>query len=151
MDLLPWYALFWWHEHIPFLTLTLGVKMDGASATTDLLPLFLTLSQDRQDSVRIHSIDNAVALARLISPETVANQVLPVIFETARDGSWRVRWSVANRFPEIGETIGAEIVNASLCDAIGALLEDNEAEVRTAATSKVRTIVKTTFQKSVGY
>lgn len=104
---------------------------------TELLPLFLALSQDRQDSVRIHTVDNAVALARVIAADVIATQVLPVIFETARDGSWRVRWSVANRFPEIGETIGAEIVNASLCDSIVALLEDNEAEVRTAATSKV--------------
>lgn len=112
-------------------------QVDGASAVTELLPLFLALSQDRQDSVRIHTVDNAVALARVIAADITATQVLPVVFETARDGSWRVRWSVANRFPEIGETIGAEIVNASLCDSIVALLEDNEAEVRTAATSKV--------------
>jgi serine/threonine-protein phosphatase 2A regulatory subunit A len=112
-------------------------QVDSASAMAELLPLFLTLSQDRQDSVRIHTVDNAVALARVIAADVTATQVLPVVFETARDGSWRVRWSVANRFPEIGETIGAEIVNASLCDSIVALLEDNEAEVRTAATSKV--------------
>lgn len=117
--------------------LCLNGQIDGANAVSELLPLFLVLSQDRQDSVRIHTIDNAVALARLVPADVVAAQVLPVIFETARDGSWRVRWSVANRFPEIGEATGPEIVNTSMCDAVVALLEDNEAEVRTAATSKV--------------
>jgi serine/threonine-protein phosphatase 2A regulatory subunit A len=116
--------------------------MDGASATAEVLPLFLALAQDRQDSVRIHSIDNAVALARLVTPEVLTTQVLPVIFETARDGSWRVRWSVANRFPEICESLNAETLNSTFCDSVVLLLEDNEAEVRTAATSKILGVAK---------
>lgn len=111
--------------------------MEAANAQAEVLPLFLALAQDRQDSVRIHTIDNAVALARLVPAEVVTEQVLPTIFETARDGSWRVRWSVANRFPEMCAVLSPEVVNASMAECFTTLLEDNEAEVRTAATSKV--------------
>lgn len=113
------------------------LQMDAESANAELLPLFLALAQDRQDSVRIHTIDNAVALAKLVPVEVLTTQILPTVFDTARDGSWRVRWSVANRFPEICETVSAETVNSSMCDCFSALLEDSEAEVRTSATSKV--------------
>ncbi|KAF1795252.1 HEAT, type 2 [Phytophthora cactorum] len=116
--------------------------MDGPSASGEMLPLFLALATDRQDSVRIHTIDNAVALARLVPAEVLLTQVLPTIFETARDGSWRVRWSVANRFPEICEALNAETINSTFCDSVVSLLEDNEAEVRTAATSKILGVVK---------
>ncbi|KAG6609922.1 protein phosphatase 2 [Phytophthora cinnamomi] len=102
--------------------------MDGPSASAEMLPLFLALATDRQDSVRIHTIDNAVALARLVPAEILPTQVLPTIFETARDGSWRVRWSVANRFPEICEALNAETINSTFCDSVVSLLEDNEAE-----------------------
>uniref|UniRef100_M4BXL3 Phosphatase PP2A regulatory subunit A/Splicing factor 3B subunit 1-like HEAT repeat domain-containing protein n=1 Tax=Hyaloperonospora arabidopsidis (strain Emoy2) TaxID=559515 RepID=M4BXL3_HYAAE len=111
--------------------------MDSHSASSEMLPLFLTLATDRQDSVRIHTIDNAVALARLVPSDVLPTQVLPTIFETARDASWRVRWSVANRFPEICDALTAETINSTFCDAFVSLLEDNEAEVRTAATSKI--------------
>ncbi|GMF65037.1 unnamed protein product [Phytophthora lilii] len=111
--------------------------MDGPSASSEMLPLFLALATDRQDSVRIHTIDNAVALARLVPADVLPAQVLPTIFDTARDGSWRVRWSVANRFPEICEALNAETINSTFCDSVVSLLEDNEAEVRTAATSKI--------------
>ncbi|KAE9048885.1 Serine/threonine-protein phosphatase 2A regulatory subunit A alpha isoform [Phytophthora rubi] len=111
--------------------------MDGPSASAEMLPLFLALATDRQDSVRIHTIDNAVALARLVPAEILPTQVLPTVFETARDGSWRVRWSVANRFPEICEALNTETINSTFCDSVVSLLEDNEAEVRTAATSKI--------------
>ncbi|ETI43715.1 hypothetical protein F441_11339 [Phytophthora nicotianae CJ01A1] len=116
--------------------------MDGTSASGEMLPLFLALATDRQDSVRIHTIDNAVAMARLVPTEALLSQVLPTIFETARDGSWRVRWSVANRFPEICEALNAETINSTFCDSVVSLLEDNEAEVRTAATSKILGVVK---------
>lgn len=106
----------------------------------ELVPLFLALAQDRQDSVRIHTIDNAVALAKLVPREVVISQILSTVFDTARDGSWRVRWSVANRFPEICEVVSPETVNSSMCDCFSTLLEDSEAEVRTSATSKVRKV-----------
>ncbi|DAZ95900.1 TPA: LOW QUALITY PROTEIN: hypothetical protein N0F65_012611 [Lagenidium giganteum] len=111
--------------------------VDPASANSEILPLFLSLAQDRQDSVRIHTIDNAVALAKVAPLDVLTAQVLPAIFETARDGSWRVRWSVANRFPEVCAVLSPEIVNSTICDCFVALLQDSEAEVRTAATSKV--------------
>lgn len=111
--------------------------VDAESANAELVPLFLALAQDRQDSVRIHTIDNAVALAKLVPREVVNTQILSTVFDTARDGSWRVRWSVANRFPEICEVVSPETVNTSMCDCFSALLEDSEAEVRTSATSKV--------------
>jgi serine/threonine-protein phosphatase 2A regulatory subunit A len=116
--------------------------MDPASASSDMLPLFLALAQDRQDSVRIHAVDNAVALAKLVPLEILNTQVLPTVFEIAKDGSWRVRWSIANRFPEICDVTNAELVNATMCDCLVALLQDSEAEVRTSATSKAAGVCK---------
>lgn len=106
------------------------------------MPLFLALAQDRQDSVRIHTIDNAVALAKVVPRDVVSAQILSTVFDTARDGSWRVRWSVANRFPEICDAVSPETVNSSMCDCFSALLEDSEAEVRTSATSKAVGVTK---------
>lgn len=120
------------------IVMDLSYQVDPESANAELVPLYLALAQDRQDSVRIHTIDNAVALAKLVPREVVNTQLLSTVFDTARDGSWRVRWSVANRFPEICDAVSPETVNSSMCDCFSALLEDSEAEVRTSATSKVR-------------
>jgi len=112
--------------------------MDPVTANNEILPLFLVLAQDRQDSVRLQSVDNAVALAKLVSPETLTSQLIPVICTAAKDTAWRVRWSVANRLPEICEAVGADLSNSVICDScLIPLLGDSEAEVKTAAASRV--------------
>jgi hypothetical protein len=71
-----------------------------------LLPTFLSLAEDEQDSVRLQTVQNAVAFATIIPPQA---QVLPVVLATAADRSWRVRWSVASKFDHLCQALGPEI------------------------------------------
>ncbi|CAM9823568.1 unnamed protein product, partial [Scytosiphon promiscuus] len=59
------------------------------------------LAEDEQDSVRLQTVDNCSALARVLPPEGQKEHVLPVVLETTKDKSWRVRWSAANKFHEL--------------------------------------------------
>ncbi|ETV93220.1 hypothetical protein H310_12816 [Aphanomyces invadans] len=111
--------------------------MDPASATAEIFPDFLTLANDRQDSVRCQTVENAVALAGLVPVDVKLNQVLPVIVAAAKDSAWRVRWSVGNKLPEICAAMGAELATSVICDqCFIPLLGDSEAEVKTVAASR---------------
>ncbi|CAN0386646.1 unnamed protein product, partial [Ectocarpus sp. 13 AM-2016] len=52
--------------------------------------------------------------------------------------SWRVRWSAANKFHDLCAALGGEVANETLCGAYESLLQDGEAEVRTAAENTCR-------------
>ncbi|RHY25837.1 hypothetical protein DYB32_008052, partial [Aphanomyces invadans] len=110
--------------------------MDPASATAEIFPDFLTLANDRQDSVRCQTVENAVALAGLVPVDVKLNQVLPVIVAAAKDSAWRVRWSVGNKLPEICAAMGAELATSVICTCFIPLLGDSEAEVKTVAASR---------------
>lgn len=43
------------------------------------------LAEDDQDSVRLQTVDNCSALARVLPPEGQTQHVLPVVLETAKD------------------------------------------------------------------
>lgn len=45
--------------------------------------------------------------------------------------SWRVRWSIANKFYELCSALGGQVTNDTMCDGYEALLQDSEAEVKT--------------------
>lgn len=66
-----------------------------------MLPMFVTLSQDNQDSVRLLSIQNCIAFAKLLSPTEIVSHVLPIVRKCAQDKSWRVRYMVAEHFKEV--------------------------------------------------
>lgn len=42
--------------------------------------------------------------------------------------SWRVRWSAANKFHELCDSLGAEVTNGPLCLEYAKLLQDSEPE-----------------------
>ena len=106
----------------------------GDAAARQLLPLLLdTFSRDEQDSVRLLAMDVATALTKLLphgpppgaepsgaqgaaaasalpagllaSAGGVRDSLLGVVTSLASDKSWRVRWSVANRFSEFSHAI----------------------------------------------
>ncbi|KAF0691128.1 Aste57867_17585 [Aphanomyces stellatus] len=111
--------------------------MDPQSANNEILPLFLALAQDRQDSVRCQTVDNAVALSALVPVDVKMNQLLPVICSAAKDSAWRVRWSVGNKLPEICAAVGPELASTTICEmCFIPLLGDSEAEVKTVAASR---------------
>ncbi|OQS07232.1 phosphatase 2 [Thraustotheca clavata] len=117
-----------------------AVMTDPATANNELMPLFIALAQDRQDSVRLQTVDNAVALAQLVPEEIKMNQLIPIICTAARDSAWRVRWSVGNKLPEICQAFGPEVASTTICEmCFVPLLGDTEAEVKTIAASKTHT------------
>lgn len=64
--------------------------------------------------------------------------IKPVLLQLAEDKSWRVRYMVADKFSEIQQAVGPEISKNELVPAFTSLLKDLEAEVRTAAASKLK-------------
>jgi hypothetical protein len=104
-------------------------------------------------------VDACVALARLVnggmlsvtdgSPAGAAAlaahadaraRVLDVAAALAADRAWRVRWSVCNRLGELAAALGVENATRRLLPAYEMLLNDPEAEVRTAAAYRVADI-----------
>jgi len=101
-------------------------------------PMFNHLAKDDQDSVRLLAVENCVALATLLKDKEELNKfILPTVRACAEDKSWRVRYMVAENFCKLSEAFGVEVTKAEMVTAFAKLLKDTEAEVRTAAASKV--------------
>ncbi|KAJ8605443.1 hypothetical protein CTAYLR_003329 [Chrysophaeum taylorii] len=118
------------------------VKADADLDRDRYLELFRSLADDDQDSVRLQTVENCVALASKFDER----DVVPVVLATAADRSWRVRWSAAEAFPRICEACRAAdspALRASLCSVFVDLLNDVEAEVRVAAAVAVPRVAKT--------
>merc|ERR1712198_757077 len=104
----------------------------------DLIPLFVNLAQDDQDSVRLPAVEAGIAVAALLPSADVEQLIMPTLRQSAEDKSWRVRYMVADKFTELQKAVGPEISKQDLVSAFQALLKDPEAEVRAAAAHKVR-------------
>ena len=123
----------------------------GSVATNkELLSAFGVLAEDQQDSVRLFAIDACVDFAAVLSSAGSKAHVLPLSLKLAEDTSWRVRWSVANKFVALCDAVGDEAANAavsdaqpkSLLDAHEQLLQDTEMEVRAVAAVTVADMAK---------
>lgn len=104
----------------------------------DLIPMFVILAQDEQDSVRLLAVEACVSIAALLPREDVEQLVMTTLRQCATDQSWRVRYMVADKFTDLQKAVGPEITNIDLVPAFHVLLKDIEAEVRAAAADKVR-------------
>ena len=108
----------------------------------EMLSAFIALSEDQQDSVRLFAIDGCVDLAGVLPTALSKERVLPRALKLAKDASWRVRWSVANKFVALcGAAADSEPGN-ELLDAHKLLLQDSEMEVRTVAAVTVAEMAK---------
>lgn len=118
-----------------------AVELEHVKA--DLIPMFVNLATDEQDSVRLLAVDGCVAIARLLTrsgnPEDTAQYIMPTLKASAEDKSWRVRFMVAEKFTELQEAVGEELSKTELVGHFCSLLKDVEAEVRAAASHKVTT------------
>ncbi|WVQ97622.1 hypothetical protein IAU59_004736 [Kwoniella sp. CBS 9459] len=104
---------------------------------SDVIPLYRKLASDDQDSVRLLTIPDLIAIATNLSPEEVKEHLLEPLRASVTDKSWRVRYMVANEFVGLAESVGETIIREELVAAYVALLKDNEAEVRTAAAGQI--------------
>lgn len=117
----------------------LAVRVGAELAVAEFSDIASRLASDDQDSVRLLAVDNCVALSALLPG---GGNILPLVVRLAEDHSWRVRWSVANKFVELCDALGPGPSGAELLTSFTALLSDGEAEVRAAAASKVTDVAK---------
>lgn len=60
--------------------------------------MYRKLASDDQDSVRLLTVEDLIAIAKQLEPAEVKEQLLVQIRQSASDKSWRVRFMVANHF-----------------------------------------------------
>lgn len=119
------------------------VALDYTVVKAELFPAFSKLTKDDQDSVRLLTVPALIPIAKMFKPADNVTKMLPTVFSLCGDKSWRVRYMVADKFCEIAESIGgAEAKSDDLVDGFVKLLQDEEAEVRTAAAAKVGDVAK---------
>ncbi|TEB35039.1 ARM repeat-containing protein [Coprinellus micaceus] len=104
---------------------------------SDGLPIYRRLQSDDQDSVRLLTIEDLIAIAKRISPAEVKEHLLKQIKQSIGDKSWRVRYMAATHFNELAVAVGKDLVREELVGLFVNLLKDNEAEVRTAGASQI--------------
>jgi serine/threonine-protein phosphatase 2A regulatory subunit A len=112
------------------------------------LPLYEEIaSQEQPDSVRLQTTENCVAFGQVMTEVllndgplteyelTLLRRVLPLVVATIDDRSWRVRWTAAAKFSNVVAAYDRlPDTMDTLIPAYEKLLQDPEAEVRTAAT-----------------
>ena len=68
---------------------------------SDGLPIYRRLQSDDQDSVRLLTIEDLIAIAKRITPAEVKEHLLKQIKNSVGDKSWRVRYMAATHFNEV--------------------------------------------------
>jgi serine/threonine-protein phosphatase 2A regulatory subunit A len=102
----------------------MATKLTQGDINKSLISAITSLSNDEQDSVRIHCTMSCLSLL-----PSGLTQVLPIVLKASLDPSWRVRWNVASRLHYVfsaGHLPNEELVLSSYL----ALLNDVEPEVR---------------------
>lgn len=120
-----------------------------------LFPVFEDFaSNDQPDSVRLRTTENCVAFGEVLStisktgglqPSEISllKRIIPLIVATIDDRSWRVRWTAAAKYAAVITAYDQlPDVMDSLIPAYEKLLQDPEAEVRTAATFNLAHVAK---------
>ena len=75
--------------------------MSKQDAISSGLPVYLKLSTDDQDSVRLLTVEDLIVLATHLSPDEVETHLLESLRRSATDKSWRVRYMIASHFVEV--------------------------------------------------
>ncbi|KAK9470092.1 armadillo-type protein [Dipodascopsis tothii] len=117
----------------------------------DIIPLFVNLMKDDQDSVRLLTVDVFVAIAEVLGPDETRAQLLGRVKELFADKSWRVRYMVADRFEKVALAVGpdAATLKDDLVPAFVKLLKDTEAEVRTVIVKQIPGFCKLVDRETV--
>lgn len=68
---------------------------------SDGLPIYRRLQSDDQDSVRLLTVEDLIAIAKRLTPAEVKDQLLKQIRSSVSDKSWRVRYMAATHFNEV--------------------------------------------------
>jgi len=138
-----------------------GVHCVGQNGmlTTTFVPLYEDLgSTEQPDSVRLQTTENCIAFGKgmtkvqqydgrddlnVAAANILVKRILPLIVSTIDDRSWRVRWTAASKFAEVVDAFSKlEGAMDALIPAYEKLLQDPEAEVRTASTLNLSKVAK---------
>jgi serine/threonine-protein phosphatase 2A regulatory subunit A len=145
------------------IVLSNAVAALGLSSITDsngainriVIPLYEELARNDQDSVRLQTPENCVLFGKavadiakndpipLMQQEQLIERILPLLISTIDDRSWRVRWTAASKFHEAVQAFS--FLPGAVSDLIPAfekLLQDPEAEVRSAATFNLADVAR---------
>ena len=68
---------------------------------SDAIPIYRKLASDDQDSVRLLTVEDLIAIASQLEQSEVKEQLLLQVRSSVSDKSWRVRYMVANHFVEV--------------------------------------------------
>ena len=104
---------------------------------SEVVGIFSKQAKDDQDSVRLLAIEACVPVASLLSEAENEEHVLPIVHASVEDRSWRVRYNMAKMFHPLSAAMGTDITMRDMLGSFLNLLQDAEAEVRTAATKNV--------------
>eukprot|EP00826_Nyctotherus_ovalis_P021445 TRINITY_DN1691_c0_g2_i4.p2 TRINITY_DN1691_c0_g2~~TRINITY_DN1691_c0_g2_i4.p2 ORF type:complete len:223 (-),score=64.61 TRINITY_DN1691_c0_g2_i4:47-715(-) len=117
--------------------------MEKEVIVSDIVPSLKLLITDEQDTIRMICVGAMVGIAKILSKDENKKVMLPITLAIFEDKSWKVRLAIAKNFPELAGAFGKEIVDASLTTKFSLLLKDDEADVRTAAVTSLKSCLKT--------
>ncbi|KAK4468262.1 hypothetical protein MN116_008416 [Schistosoma mekongi] len=121
---------------------TLDPEKERNNILTVLVPIFIRLVDDEQESVRLMAVESIVQLAQALGPEESEEYLIDLVQQATTDRSWRVRCVVADKFTEIQAAMGLRVSRERLVPFFMKLLHDEEAEVRAFAAGKVKAFAR---------
>eukprot|EP00826_Nyctotherus_ovalis_P061033 TRINITY_DN8641_c0_g3_i1.p2 TRINITY_DN8641_c0_g3~~TRINITY_DN8641_c0_g3_i1.p2 ORF type:complete len:262 (-),score=33.38 TRINITY_DN8641_c0_g3_i1:16-801(-) len=102
----------------------------------EALEMFQEFNKDEQDSVRLMSIENLLALKK--ANVSLPDEAIKEMIKTwAEDKSWRIRYMVAEKICELINIVDKEYFDTALVDYFQKFMKDDETEVRAISVSKV--------------
>lgn len=115
----------------------------------DVVPVYQTLANDEQDSVRLLAVSSSGSLgcALGLDGNMCGKVVLPIIKAHSADLSWRVRNHLAKDFAVVAQSQGFHEASHKanldvIFESFTGLLQDFEAEVRTSAVENIARMVQ---------
>nr|CAH8862808.1 unnamed protein product [Trichobilharzia regenti] len=121
---------------------TLDPENERNTIVTELVPIFIRLVADEQESVRLMAVESVVQLAQALGPKESEEYLIDLIQQATTDKSWRVRCVVADKFTDIQLAMGQRVSRERLVPFFMKLLHDEEAEVRAFAAGKVKSFAR---------
>ncbi len=102
---------------------------------------FQDFNKDEQDSVRLMSIENLLALHKAI-PSQVAGLLGDFLKSFASDKSWRIRYIMAEKSPDLARMLSDPVKDTVLRQELvgyfaAGFMQDQEAEVKAIAAAKL--------------
>lgn len=119
--------------------------MSEEHVLAEIVPLFNSLVDDDQDSVRLLAVEVVVPLAAALPQDKRILNLWSAIEILIEDKAWRVRNHFVNHIVDVMNSIGVvrdncvvdERILSQITEAMHSLLNDGEQEVRTAAAAKI--------------